>query len=139
MITLTKELLHPKGHRQGFNKIQLHFLGLNWPPEKGWAKKLIGTEIMELDYQRFVRAGEIGVRAMEEEMRKDQARQFAPKASPLKPSPEMYQTVWIVFSDGTKAGFTGKAVAFGNDMRTIRDISFSTPKPLPPGHSFGEM
>lgn len=69
MITLTKENLHPKGLHQGYNKLQLHFLGLNWPPERGWLKKLIGTEIMELDYERFIRAGEIGARAMREEIR----------------------------------------------------------------------
>lgn len=55
------------------------------------------------------------------------------------PKCEMYQTIWIVFSDGEKAGFTGKAVAFDGDKRTIRDISFTKPSELPPGHSFGEI
>ncbi len=122
---------------QGFNKLQLHFLGLNWPPEKGWCKKLVGTEITELDYERFVRAGEIGVRAMKEEIRQSMngLRQRV-EPLPVKIEREQIQTVWITFSDGQRACFSGRAVAFPGDTRTIRDISFTEPKPLPDGCKF---
>ena len=49
---------------------------------------------------------------------------------------EKFQSVWITFSDGTKAGFSGKAVVFPGDARLIRDISFTAPQDLDPGYSF---
>jgi hypothetical protein len=52
---------------------------------------------------------------------------------------DQMQSVWITLSDGTKAGFSGKAVVFEGDVRTIRDILFTKPKPLPPDHTFEAM
>ena len=52
-----------------------------------------------------------------------------------QPNPEMVQSVWITFSDGTNAGFLGKAVAFPGDTRTIRNVAFTEPRALPPGYS----
>lgn len=51
----------------------------------------------------------------------------------------MIQTVWVTFSDGTRACFSGRAVAYVGDTRTIRDIAFTEPKPLPPGCTFGPL
>ena len=45
----------------------------------------------------------------------------------------MQQSVWITFSDGTKAGFNGQAAVKPGDTRTIKDISFTKPRPLPAG------
>lgn len=45
----------------------------------------------------------------------------------------MQQSVWITFSDGTKAGFNGQAVVKPGDQRTIKDIAFTKPQPLPAG------
>ena len=45
-IKLTHDNLHALGtNGKGFNKNQLHILGISWPPKGGWLKQLIGTEI----------------------------------------------------------------------------------------------
>lgn len=43
-----------KGIADGVTKDQLMVLGISWPPRKGWKKRLIGTEIDELAYARFL-------------------------------------------------------------------------------------
>ena len=48
----------------------------------------------------------------------------------------MYQSVWITFSDGTKAGYLGKAATMPGDNRTIRNIEFTEPKPMPDKYKF---
>lgn len=53
-----------------------------------------------------------------------------------KPIPPMYQSVWIVFEDGTTAGFSGVAVIFpGDEGKLIKEIKFTPPKLLPPGYT----
>jgi hypothetical protein len=54
------------------------------------------------------------------------------------PNPELCQTVWLTFDDGTRAGFHGKAVVFpGKDEeKRVHRIEFTPPAPLPPGCSF---
>lgn len=52
---------------------------------------------------------------------------------------EKFQSVWLTLSDGTKAGFIGKAVVFSGDKRTIVDIVFTEPKELPKNCSFGKV
>ncbi len=57
-MKLTRENLHPKGFvHQGYNRMQLAALGVKWPPEKGWLSKLVGTEIPDEQYQRFLSLG----------------------------------------------------------------------------------
>lgn len=68
---------------------------------------------------------ELENRALDEEM----------DAMKRMPEPAKHQSVWITFSDGTKAGFTGEAVVFEGDTRQIVDISFTNPADLPPGYS----
>ena len=57
----------------------------------------------------------------------------------MKTVTEMYQSVWITFSDGTKAGYLGKAAAMPGDKRTIRNIEFTKPKPMPVKCHFAPM
>ena len=54
----------------------------------------------------------------------------------MKTETEMYQSVWITFSDGTKAGYLGKAATMPGDNRTIRNIEFTEPKPMPDKYKF---
>lgn len=51
----------------------------------------------------------------------------------------MQQTVWLEFNDGTRAGFTGPAIAAEGDTRRVVGIEFTRPSPLPPGYSFEEV
>lgn len=51
---------------------------------------------------------------------------------PKEKNPEMIQSVTITFSDGEKAIFTGRATVFPGQSKTVADMSFSIPKPMPP-------
>jgi hypothetical protein len=53
----------------------------------------------------------------------------------------MYQNVIITLSDGTQCTFTGRAFVVNPDKetRSIRNIEFTTPKPLPEGYAFELM
>ena len=53
----------------------------------------------------------------------------------------MYQNVIITLSDGTVCTFTGKAFVVNPDMeiRSIKNIEFTNPKPLPEGYAFELM
>ena len=54
-IKLTHDNLHALGtNGKGFNKNQLHILGISWPPKGGWLKQLIGTEITNEQYQTIL-------------------------------------------------------------------------------------
>ena len=54
-IKLTDKNLHALGtNGKGFNKKQLHILGISWPPKGGWLKQLIGTEITNEQYQTLL-------------------------------------------------------------------------------------
>ena len=57
----------------------------------------------------------------------------------VRPSVKLYQSVWITFSDGTRAGYLGQAKALPSDTRTIKNIEFTKPKPMPPNCHFCEM
>ncbi len=61
------------------------------------------------------------------------------KQSKQKSLENHYQVCIVTLSDGTEARFTGPAVASPGDNRTIRGIEFTPPKPLPAGHTFGEI
>ena len=58
-----------------------------------------------------------------------------------KDKPEMYQSVHITLSDGTKACYVGKAVVFPTSIesRTIVDVAFTPPKPMPAGCKFEQI
>ena len=51
-MTLTHQNLHDLGNKggNGFNRGQLHALGIAWPPKDGWLRRLIGTEISKERY-----------------------------------------------------------------------------------------
>ena len=53
----------------------------------------------------------------------------------------MYQNVIITLSDGTRCTFTGKAFVVNpmKEKRSIKNIEFTTPKPLPEGYAFELM
>lgn len=40
----------------GYNRKQLAAIGVEWPPQKGWLKDLIGKEIESSSYQAFLHA-----------------------------------------------------------------------------------
>lgn len=54
-ITLTQDRLEksktPKG---GYNAKQLRQIGVGWPPQKGWKKKLTGTKVTLEKFYWFV-------------------------------------------------------------------------------------
>ena len=52
---------------------------------------------------------------------------------------ELYQSVWITFSDGTRAGYLGQAKALPSDTRTISNIEFTEPKPMPANCHFERL
>ena len=46
MIKITNHWLNSvRSSKGGLNKAQFEKLGFSWPPPKGWAKQLVGTEI----------------------------------------------------------------------------------------------
>lgn len=53
-IVLTEEMIQaartPKG---GYTKKQLAAIGVDWPPQKGWAKAVVGKEITEQQFREF--------------------------------------------------------------------------------------
>lgn len=55
MLTLTDNLIRAgQTNNGGWNKKQLHLLGISWPPTKGWKLKVIGQEITEEHYEEFL-------------------------------------------------------------------------------------
>ena len=38
----------------GYNKNQLAYLGIDWPPVKGWKKQIIGNDIDKITYDKFI-------------------------------------------------------------------------------------
>lgn len=44
----------------GFKRAQVEALGLQWPVRKGWLSQLIGTEISDEAYERFIAARDRG-------------------------------------------------------------------------------
>lgn len=61
------------------------------------------------------------------------------RRKPPAKKPELYQSVWITFSNGERAGFLGPAAAFPGDTRTIAKVEFTEPKLMQPGYSFCRM
>lgn len=53
--------------------------------------------------------------------------------------PDMVQTLTLTFSDGTEAKFSGPAVLFEGQTKSVVDISFGEPKELPSGCSWGNL
>jgi hypothetical protein len=53
-MKLTSSLIHAGSTEAGgFTKAQLAVLGIDWPPNKGWLKGLVGKEIPPADYDKF--------------------------------------------------------------------------------------
>jgi len=81
-IKLTDENLHALGtNGKGFNKKQLSVLGISWPPKGGWLKKLIGTEITNIQYQTIL------------SLRNAKQNEYISKETPLQPKPEQQHIV----------------------------------------------
>ena len=54
-MKLTRENIHAAGSSgTGFNRGQLAVLGIEWPPKKGWLTQLIGTEVSDEKYKKFM-------------------------------------------------------------------------------------
>jgi hypothetical protein len=54
MFTITAEWLEQNKTSAGaYSKQQLKVLGIEWPPRKGWQKRVIGTEIRDTQSLRF--------------------------------------------------------------------------------------
>lgn len=52
--------------------------------------------------------------------------------------PDMVQSVTLTFSDGTEAKFSGPAVLFEGQTKSVVGISFGEPKELPAGCEWGK-
>ena len=50
-----------------------------------------------------------------------------------------YQNCVVTLSDGNDYVFTGKAVVFEGETRTVKDIQFTIPKPLPSDCHFSTL
>jgi hypothetical protein len=60
MFTITAEWLEQNKTAAGaYSKQQLKVLGIDWPPRKGWQKKVIGTEIRDTQSMQFESAAVI--------------------------------------------------------------------------------
>jgi hypothetical protein len=46
----------PNGLGHSWNAEQIAILGIKWPPRKGWIVDLIGKEIPDESYERFLAA-----------------------------------------------------------------------------------
>jgi hypothetical protein len=58
LITLNNERLEKaKTIKGGYNAKQLQILDVTWPPQSGWKKDLIGTQISLSKFVEFVRLG----------------------------------------------------------------------------------
>ena len=80
-IKLTDKNLHALGtNGKGFNKKQLHILGISWPPKGGWLKQLIGTEITNEQYQTLL------------SLRNAKQNGYISKETPLQRKPEQQHT-----------------------------------------------
>lgn len=59
LMILTHEMLQDaKTPAGGYNKAQLAILGIEWPPKKGWPRKLVGKEVSEELWSQFVALSE---------------------------------------------------------------------------------
>lgn len=56
IITLTHEMIPaartPNG---GYTKKQLAAIGVDWPPQKGWSKEVVGKQITRQQFEIFSR------------------------------------------------------------------------------------
>jgi hypothetical protein len=54
MFTITAEWLEQNKTSAGaYSKQQLKVLGIDWPPRKGWQKRVVGTEIRDTQSLQF--------------------------------------------------------------------------------------
>jgi hypothetical protein len=66
-MILTREIIHEAGNgvsSSGFNRQQLQLLGIAWPPQRGWLRELIGTEIDEAKWAKVVQLRGINRKAV---------------------------------------------------------------------------
>lgn len=60
MFTVTTEWLEAsKTSRGAYTQQQLLVLGIEWPPRKGWQKRVTGTEIRDAQSLQFERYGKV--------------------------------------------------------------------------------
>lgn len=60
MFTITADWLEQNKTSAGaYSKQQLKVLGIDWPPRKGWQRKVIGTEIRDTQSMQFEAAAVI--------------------------------------------------------------------------------
>lgn len=60
MFTITAEWLEANKTSKGaYTQQQLLVLGVEWPPRKGWQKRVIGAEIRDAQKLQFERNGKI--------------------------------------------------------------------------------
>lgn len=54
-VVLTKALIEAgRTGNSGYRKKQLLALGVSYPPKSGWIERLIGTEVSDEQYERFL-------------------------------------------------------------------------------------
>jgi len=54
-VVLTKALIEAgRTGNSGYSKNQLLALGVSYPPKSGWIERLIGTEVSDEQYERFL-------------------------------------------------------------------------------------
>jgi hypothetical protein len=115
-MIITHEFLdRGMSERGGWTRSQLEILGVEWPPESGWPRRVIGTELDELDAEAFLSLR--GVPGQSRRLpRKPRVRheaKFEPKR-PKRPTPNLSA---IIHTDG--CCLWGKSVHLGGWAATI--------------------
>ena len=55
-MKVTEEFIKKgKTLKGGYTKKQLEILGISWPPQKGWVKKVLNKEISVEEAEEFIR------------------------------------------------------------------------------------
>lgn len=84
-VVLTKALIEAgRTGNSGYSKKQLLALGVSYPPKSGWIERLIGTEVSDEQYERFL--GHSTSKQAEQILRGEQpakALQYAKRAKKL--------------------------------------------------------
>ena len=84
-VVLTKALIEAgRTGNSGYRKKQLLALGVSNPPKSGWIERLIGTEVSDEQYERFL--GHSTSKQAEQILRGEQpakGRQYAKRAKKL--------------------------------------------------------
>ncbi|USX13259.1 hypothetical protein NHH88_26950 [Oxalobacteraceae bacterium OTU3CAMAD1] len=118
-ITLTPERIEVGiGSTGGITRRQYELLGLRYPMEQGWKRRLLGTEIPLKDYELY-----LALRNSSKAM--ITARQNAAELSPARQTPSVSETA-LIPSMG-RAAAEPKLVPWAVPVDTMREKSITIP------------